>query len=284
MKIHILLVPFDSGNRSLRMGAGPQYFLENGLPEVLQANGHQVTSKTVEPQTEFRAKVKTQFELYRALATRVAETRRNNAFPLILSGNCGATLGVLAGSGARELGVVWFDAHGEFNTPETTTSGFLDGMGLAIATGVCWKRLATSIPGFRPIPGNHILHVGGRDFDAGEMERLEQAGVMVVDAAALEQRHMQAALQPAMAAFQNEVAEVHLHIDLDVLHPTEAPVNEYSTGDAGLRVEKLKEAIGFIKETMKISSATIASFDPAYDPHKKTLQAALRLITQIVEE
>jgi arginase len=283
MKVQILLVPYDSGHRSLRMGRGPEHFIENGLVHVLQSVGHEVTVQTVEAESGFRSEVKTQFELYRSLARQVFEARRNGEFPVILSGNCGATLGVIAAAGTNLPGVIWFDAHGEFNTPETTTSGFLDGMGLAIATGRCWQKLAASIPDFRPIPGPNISLLGGHDFDEGERERLEGAGVTVIDADAISRMGVPDAIHSAMPALRRAAQEAHLHIDLDVLDPKEAPANGFVTGDAGLRVDELTEAIDRIKANVKVTSATIASYDPQYDPRGKTLQAGLRLIERITD-
>jgi arginase len=155
-------------------------------------------------------------------------------------------------------------------------------MGLAIATGRCWTTLAASIPDFRPIPGSSILLVGGHDFDAGERERLEEAGVMVVDAAAISRTGARESLESAMPAFPQAVEEAHLHIDLDVLNPGEAPANGFVTENVGLSVKELAEAIALIKEKLKITSATFASFDPNYDTQGKTLSAALNLIKQIV--
>jgi arginase len=265
------------------MGGGPEHFLNNGLADVLRSQGHEVSVETIEPQREFRAEVATQFELYGSLAQHVAEARQNNRFPLILSGNCGATVGAIAGAGNKKLGVIWFDAHGEFNTPETTTSGFLDGMGLAVATGQCWKNLAASIPNFRPLPAERILLIGGRDFDAGEQERLDQAGALVVDCAAIEQTGVENALEAPLSQLSSRVGEVHLHIDLDVLDPREAPANGFLADASGLSVQQLRDAIALVRESSKITSATIASFDPNFDPQGKTLQAALRLIQQIVD-
>ena len=282
-KVQLLLLPYDSGNRSVRMGRGPEHFLDNGLTEILRSHGHEVSVETIEPHREFRAEVATQFELYRSLAERVAEARQTNRFPLILSGNCGATLGAIAGAGNKRLGVIWFDAHGEFNTPETTTSGFLDGMGLAIATGLCWKNLAASIPHFRPFPAEHILLLGGRDFDAGERERLEQAGVIVVDCAAIQQTGIENALDAPLSKLSSAVEEVHLHIDLDALNPKEAPANGFLMDESGLSVQQLRDAIALIKERSKITSATIASFDPTYDSKGKTLKAAVEFIRQVVD-
>jgi arginase len=284
MKVQVIQVPYDSGHRSLRMGGGPEHFITNGVTQVLQSAGHEVSLETIESQAEFRAETQTQFELYGLLSDRVAQAKRTGKFPLVLSGNCGATVGVIAGMGAQKPGVIWFDTHGEFNTPETTTSGFLDGMGLAVATGLCWKKLAASIPNFQPISGGNILLIGGRDFDPGERERAEQAGVAVLDAASIEQATIRDILSLALAKLQADIKEVHLHIDLDVLNPKETPANSFVTEEGGLSVEQLSEAIRLIKRNLKVTSATIASFDPNYDLHKKTLQASFKLIRQIISE
>src|SRR5437764_1238622 len=100
-KVQVIQVPYDSGHRGLRMGRGPEYFVNNGLVELLRAEGHEVWVESVEAQAEFRAEIKTQFELYGLLAGRVRDARRDGKFPLILSGNCGATLGAIAGADKR---------------------------------------------------------------------------------------------------------------------------------------------------------------------------------------
>ena len=282
MKVQVILVPYDSGNRGLRMGRGPEHFIENGLVQALETDGHEVAVETIEAPTEFRAEVQTQFALYRAVASQVAAARQSGRFPLVLSGNCGATVGVIAGAQTKQIGVVWFDAHGEFNTPETTNSGFLDGMGLAIATGQCWKRLAASIPGFQPIPGSNILLVGARDFDAGEQERLEEAGGTVIDAATVLQTGISEVLDSVMPAFLPNVEEVHLHLDLDVLDQKETPANEWLP-EGGIPMEAVSQTIQYTKKNRQLTSATIASFDPKYDLQGKTLNASLHLIRQMLD-
>ena len=284
MNVQIIQVPYDSGHRSLRAGSGPEHLIHNGLVQTLQSEGHEVSVETVESQAEFRAEVQTQFELYRTLAGRVARSRQAGRFPLVLSGNCGASLGVIAGRDTKRLGVIWFDAHGEFNTPETTTSGFLDGMGLAIATGLCWTKLAASIPGFRPIPGSNVLLIGGRDFDAGEQDRLEQSGVTVIDYATIEKSGLRDALQRGISKLVGAVDEIHVHIDPDALDAKEAPANSFQfLTEGGMSVEQLSEAIALIKKDRMITSTTIASFEPEYDPQAKTLNALLKLIKQILD-
>src|SRR3954465_11389235 len=85
--------------------------------------------------------------------------------------------GTVAGCGCRRTDVVWFDAHGEATTPETTTSGFLDGMGIAILTGACWRTMPSSIPRFEPLPGERVALIGSRDLEPPETALLEHLGV-----------------------------------------------------------------------------------------------------------
>jgi arginase len=96
----------------------------------------------------------------------VGEARRADRFPLVLGGNCGVALGVVAGLGG-DARVVWADAHGDFNTPETTLGGFLDGMGLATLTGGCWTAITATIPGFAAVPDDHVWLLGARSRRGG---------------------------------------------------------------------------------------------------------------------
>lgn len=117
---------------------------------------------TVESQSSLLAEVATAFELDRLIATETRLAVEAGEFPLVLSGNCNSSVGTISGAGIGNLRVVWFDAHADFNTPKTTTTGFLDGMGLAIAVGRCWSGLASSIPGFSPLPEANVVLVGIR--------------------------------------------------------------------------------------------------------------------------
>jgi arginase family enzyme len=95
-------------------------------------------------------------------------------FPLVLAGNCNTAVGTLSGADPEGLGVVWFDAHGDFNTPETTTTGFIDGMGLAIAVGHCWKAMARGVSGFSPVLEENVV-IGG----SGRWLRQSKSGWML---------------------------------------------------------------------------------------------------------
>src|SRR5262249_15892482 len=147
------------------------------------------------------------------------------AFPLLLSGNCGSAIGALAAAGAG-TGIAWFDGHGDFNTPETTVSGFLDGMALAIATGRCFRPLAASSNGVVPISDEDAFLVGARDLDPGGRSALEASHVAWVTVAAIRESGASEALRPALDRMR--AARVHVHVDLDVHDPALAPANEFA--------------------------------------------------------
>ena len=125
MDIQLLLVPYDSGNRGERMGAGPERLLEVGLERTLRESGHTVRTRIAElPPGSWHAEIRTSFELMRMLSIGVREALESGQFPMVLAGNCSTAVGTIAGLGSQSTGVAWFDAHGDFNTPETTSSGF----------------------------------------------------------------------------------------------------------------------------------------------------------------
>src|SRR4051794_11442858 len=115
MDIEILVVPYDCGHEDARLGRGPDRLLQGGLTELLSRLGHDVTVRRVRVADGFQAEIKTTFALNRALAELVRAGRNGHRFPLVLSGNCFMALGAVTGLDSTNLGIVWFDAHGEFN-------------------------------------------------------------------------------------------------------------------------------------------------------------------------
>lgn len=277
----IIAVPYDSGNPGLRMGAGPQHLLDNGLGASLRPDGRGVSVITVRHEREPLAEVTTAFELQSLVSRQVRAAAGEGRLPLVLSGNCNtAAVGSLAGLGPGDLGIVWFDAHGEFNTPETTTTGFIDGMGLAMAVGHCWKEMARSVPGFAPIPEENVVMVGVRAADVAELERFDASGATVVGPAAGEQQ-MQA-LAEALDDLRSRVERVYVHLDLDVLDAAEVGMaNEYGI-PGGLDRDQLEEALDLVRERFTVAAAGIASYDPSFDADGSVLAAAIagaRLLT-----
>jgi arginase len=263
------------------MGAGPEHFVRNGVEQILRDCGYDVYVDCIEARESFRAEIKTTFELYGTLAERVGSAYDSGISPLVLSGNCSSCLGTVAGVDPAQLGIIWFDSHGDFNTPETTESGFLDGMGLATAAGLCWEKMAASIPNFRPVSGRNILHVGGRDFYPEEKALFEQAGGTIIPAGAIRQTSMPEALELSLKALRSRVSRIYLHFDLDVLDPELAPANEFAAPD-GLSLAQVQEAIQMIGERFTICASGIASFDPQCDKNDEVLAAGIKIMKCIL--
>ncbi|RPJ28722.1 MAG: arginase family protein [Chloroflexi bacterium] len=280
MNIQIIQIPYDSGHKGIRTGRGPEHFLQHELDQVLRDSGHQVESTRIESKAPFTTEVGTTFELNRLLAEQVRSTISSKMFPIVLAGNCNSCLGTLAGIDRDGLGIVWFDAHGDFNTPETTLSGFFDGMGLAMATGRCWRSLLGTIPGFRPVPEANVLHIGARDLDPEEAQLLQQSEIEVIRPGEGESR-LRKAVDTAFNKIKDMVTGVYLHVDLDVLDTGEALPNHLAV-PGGLPVEIVEEFIGMAKERFEVCAGAIASFDPSYDKDDKVVEAGTRIVKAFV--
>ena len=280
MNIRIIKVPYDCGYKDIRQGAGPDHFMRHNLDQLLETDGHQIKIADIEAKSTFTTEVGTAFELNRFLADVVQISIGEASFPIVLSGNCNSCLGTIAGIGSDELGVVWFDAHGEFNTPETTHSGYLDGMPLAMTTGRCWKTVANTIPGFTPVPESNVILIGAADLDKEEKRQLEQSEVRHVRTMQVDDAEIYRSIETALVKLQNCVTGIYLHIDMDSFKVDEGKANHY--GAAGiLTPASMIEAIALVKKYLTIQGCGIASYDPICDSKGKILEAGLRAIREI---
>lgn len=259
MDVDVLLVPFDSGRYRERMGRGPGHLFEKAVGPALKGLGTSVRVEEIAVPGMFPAEIGMAFAICRVVSERVRESRAAGRFPLVLSGNCNVAVGTVAGCGCASTGVVWFDAHGEATTPETTTSGFLDGMGISILTGKCWGNLARSIPGFEAVAGKRIVLLGARDLECAEAALLEELGV---------RRELGAPMGGD---------GVYLHFDLDVLDPSEAVWNQWAPPD-GMSVAGVREAVRRVRRTTAIKAAGIASYNPEADADGRAGRAVVSIL------
>lgn len=287
MDINLIRVPYDSGHRGLRMGRGPLHFGEHGAVDRLRAGGHDVAESVIDVPAPFPMEVGTSFALHRALSDAVRAAVAGGAWPLVLAGNCGSALGTVSGlrgaspNDASDVGVVWLDAHADFNTPETTTSGFLDGQMLSALTGGCWRALTASIPGFRAVSDAHVVLVGARDLDAAEETALAASRVTWVRAMDVRTTGVQGALDAALTALATRVSRVYLHIDLDVHDPAEVQANQYAAPD-GLSAAAVREVVSLVARHVPIAAAALTAYDPAYDIDGRMLETGMELMRHIV--
>lgn len=287
MKIQFLLVPYDSGRREWRMGRGPSYLLRHGVGSSIRALGHEVDAEYVEPggvqapNPPASTEIATTFSLYREVAERARTARESGALPIVLGGNCGVTLGAVAslvprrqilsvGDGEasypdlESVGVLWLDAHGDFNTPETTRSGFLDGMSLAMLTGRCWYTLGRGIPGFRPVAERHILLGGVRELDPAEDDLLRESELLVARGMAAHPTRLVEEIGGGLEVLRSRVRRLHVHLDVDVLDESEGRANAFAA-PFGLKSGELQEIARLAASRFEIASVAVTAYDPAID-------------------
>lgn len=281
MNIELIQVPFDSGYLCVRTGCGPDYFLNNGITKILQNKGHYTNVHRIESKISFNAEIRTAFELNRFLAQHI-RTLSDGCLPIVISGNCNSCVGTLAGINSNDVGIIWFGAHGDFNTPDTTISGFLDGMGLAMAIGKCWKSLLHTIPGYKPVPESNVIHVGSLDLDDEEKRMFEQAGIPLITTESRDESAFISSFRKALVNLAKQVKRIYVHIDMDVLEAGQAKANHLAIS-GGLRIETVVDCIKLIKDNFTICACGIASIDPDFDQDNIVLNAGFRLIEAILE-
>ena len=199
------------------------------------------------------------------LARLVSEAAEAQAFPLLLESNCYGAIGALAGlrmSAALpspRLGMIWIDAHGDCNTPETTLSGMLSGMPVAIATGLCLDRLRKQAGLDPPIVAHDVVMVGVRANDPLEQELIDQSGIEMVPVEDLKGDCRQ--LCAAMNRLSSTVDLIYVHLDADALDQSE-----------------LAAALEIIMAYPKVAAFGIADINPDVDVDGQMVQAILSVI------
>jgi len=256
--VRLIQVPYHLGRKGEVLGAGP-------APLAHAIGGDSVV---LERPGEFRNEVKAVFDVVQALASAVRETVDEGRFPLVLGGNCSTALGAVTGLD-RDVGVVWFDAHGDFHTPDSTPTGFLEGMVLALLTGEGWNELRR---GLRTVPPDRVVLVGARDFEPTEEERLARSSIRRADAGSL---------GAALDDLADHTDAVYVHIDLDVLDPSEGVASAWAA-EGGITAEELRVALDEVASRFEIVGATLSAYDPAVDAEGRIPPIAASLVPRLL--
>lgn len=258
--VSLIQVPYHLGRES---GSGL------GVPVLAAELGGGGT--VVERAGRYRSESAACFDVVRELVPHVRAAAASGALPVVLAGNCHSSLGTVAALDG-DVGVVWLDAHADFNTPETTESGFLDGMALALLTGAGWDALRRGIPGHRPVAQENVV-LFARDLDPAEGERLSSSSI----------RHIEPhALGPALEDLRSRVDAVYLHIDLDVLDPSVGRANEFAV-DGGLSTDGLAAIVEQVAGLLAIRAVAFTSYEPEGDPDGAIPRAARHVLERVLE-
>lgn len=265
--------PFDLGRVGIGMAEGPEVLLADDAfrATIAQAIGD-IEVERVEAVDERLPEMARLVELDRRLAATVTGAVARGRFPWVLAGNCISCLGTVGGIGrTSQMGVIWLDAHADFDTPEDNLSGFSDVMALSILTGGCWRALRNTIPGFSPIREGDVVLFGTRDLQPYQAQRLDASQIIVVGRGI----NLTTAAT-ALAGLADRVDEVYLHVDLDVLDTEVGSANRYAA-PGGPDVDTVLELITQTFATVPVGAASMTAYDPAYDSQERILGAARQI-------
>jgi arginase len=292
MDVRILGVPMDLGADRRGVDMGPSAIRYAGLARQLEAIGIDCVDggDLAVPRPEERDPDAAQFDGGRAkfhretrevcadVATAVRSTVADNETPLVLGGDHSIAVGTVAGAADPDasLGVVWFDAHGDFNTPETTPSGNIHGMALAAILGRT-SFGGDSWPVTGAVSAENVALVGVRDLDAGEREALRDSDVTVYTMSDIDARGAPAVAEDALATATAGTDALHVSLDLDWLDPAEAPgVGTPVRGGVSYReAHSAMESVASYRD--QVRSFELVEVNPILDDHNRTAELACEL-------
>jgi arginase len=270
MKITIVCVPFQVDVARWGCARGPQAFLDAGIAEQIKARGHFIHNVVwidLPKSERTRDSVTNLGNIARRTASEVKNALAgDDSFVLVLEGDCTHAVGAIGGLAQAKgpPGVVWFDAHGDLNTMETTTTGFLGGMPYAVALGLDladWRLAAALEPAVRP---EAAALIGTSDLDTAEIEVLQRHPILHIDASQLMQTAVAERIQSALRPRSAEARGWYLHLDLDVAGPEELPGGMTPAPYWPPR-HHLIEAVGAATRSVPVRVLSLAVYNPAQD-------------------
>lgn len=224
-------------------------------------------------------------DLNARLAQQVCDSAASGNLPLVVGGDHSCAIGTWSGAALAlkqrgPLGLVWIDAHMDSHTPETTPSGAIHGMPLAVLLGYGAQELV-NLAGFSPkLLPRHVCLVGVRSYEPGEAELLKRLGVRVFFMAEVKQRGIGSVMAEAFAIARNGTAGFGISIDLDAFNPRESPGVGTPVRD-GLGHLELDQVLRGIGELPDLVAVELAEFNPLRDHDNRTLELIEDLLSAI---
>ncbi len=286
--VSIIGVPLDLGADRRGVDMGPSAIRYAGVVSRLEKMGFHIQDKgdipVIRPdkftETENHKYLDEVVDANTKLAEAVSSVMEEGRFPLVLGGDHAIALGTIAGVAkhVKNLGVIWFDAHGDLNTGETSPSGNIHGMPLAASLGFGHERLV-NIGGFAPkIKPENVVIIGARDLDPGERSLIKQIGMKVFTMHEIDKLGMARVMEEAIHHVSKNTDGVHLSLDLDGLDPHDAPgVGTPVIGGISYREGHL--ALEILADADVLCSAEFVEVNPILDRENVTARVAVALMS-----
>ena len=289
--VHIIGVPLDLGGARRGVDMGPSAFRIAGLGEQIAALGRQVVDKgnlpapiaetqdTVDNQKKYIRQIET---VCRQLFDTCLASLDENALPLVLGGDHSLAAGSVAASAAwlrrttsKPLGVIWVDAHGDMNTPQTTTSGNVHGMPLAALLGQDPQELATIATPPAVLP-EHTVLLGIRNLDEEEKDQIRAAGVHVFTMKDIDRDGIATVAERALALASAGTGGIHVSFDLDVCDPTFAP-GVGTPVKGGFNYRESHMIMELVADSRRLVALDLVEVNPTLDIRNTTAELATEL-------
>ncbi len=288
MQIRIIGAPMDLGADRRGVDIGPSAIRYAGLSYHLRLLGYTIRDigNIVVPQPESQTEGNPQLKYLEPIVQASEELEHivgsalaDGEFPLVLGGDHSIALGSISGvvNKHNSLGVIWIDAHPDFNTAETSPSGNIHGMILAALTGLGDSRLTAVGGSTHRLNPAHIAIVGARDIDKGERDLLQMHHVHVFTMSDIDRNGISAIMDQAIAVAGQNNNPIHLSLDMDALDPREAPgVGTPVRG--GLSYREAHLAMEMIAATHQLCSMDVVEVNSILDRENATALLAVELI------
>ncbi len=292
-KIALIGVPIDLGASKDGANLGPEAIRIAGMAERLQNIGYEIndlddiTVYKKLAKTEEGTNLKNLNEITRVnkeLCQTVEAAMKRKEFPIILGGDHSIAMGTIFGvmQEIPKLGVIWFDAHGDLNTPEISPSGNIHGMPIAALTGEKMGGLETLGKG-KFLDKSKIVYVGSRDLDKGERELMKKQGIATFTMHEIDDMGIKAVMEKAIEIASEGTDGIHVSFDMDALDPEIAP----GTGtkvSGGMLYRETHYAMEMIAKSGKLVSVEFVEVNPLLDHENKTAEMAVALAGSLMGE
>lgn len=288
MKVKVIGVPLDLGAGRRGVDMGPSAMRAARLQAVLQSLGHDVDDlgniAGVEPEERRVKDPKLRYLdevllVCKRLASKVTKVMSTGDFPVILGGDHSLAIGTWAGLAAvgRNEGLIWIDAHGDFNTPETSPSGNIHGMPLSAIVGVGDDRL-TTLGGSKPkVDPKRVALVGIRDLDPEERKLVADSGIAYYTMRDVDERGIRTVIEEAIGIATKGGRRMHVSFDVDVMDPAYA-LGTGTPSPGGLTYREAHLAMEMVADSGQLQSLEMVEVNPLLDDQNKTGELAVGLI------
>ena len=281
MPVCLIDVPFAMGDDRHDAGQGGRRLIDVDGRELFARYGIACRDVRVARRAPFADTASACLAVHRELAAAVAAAAAAGELPIVIAGSCDAAAGVLAGLAGERCGVVWIDAHADFNTPDSTVSGFFPGMALAIVTGHSYAAWWAQIGNAAPVPEAHVAMLGVRELSpAAERERVERSPMLRV---AWFDGQPAGDIDATIATLADRVEHVYLHIDLDAFDPSIAPGIVDAPVPHGLSVAQFDEILDAVDATLGLRAVALTTYTPSRDVAGVTHATALHVLGRIAD-